>query len=164
MTADRECRDVAPMMRSIERRVFEEMWIGVAGTTALLAAVAVLVGVVCFGARFSLQAAHDGLSGDWLSVVATCVFVLACASSLVGVTVRRFRYSCLALYLSALATVTGVSALWSQQTGTAGLSLWAPLGCATAAVLGLGWTRVLAIPLSRSQPDMRAAHAGVLSR
>ena len=152
------------MMRSIERRVLEDMWIGVARRTTILAAVAMLATAACFGARFSLQSARDGLHGDWLSVVATCVFVLACASSLIAVTVRRFRYCCLSLYLSALATVTGVGALWSQQTGTTGLSLWAPLGCVTAAALGIGWTRVLAIPLRQSQPEMRAAQCGVLSR
>jgi hypothetical protein len=164
MTADRRRDDVGRVLRSIERRVLEEVRIGTVDRVVIAAIVVVLATAAYLGFRFSAQSARDGLNGDWLSVIATGVFTLACIGSLGAVVVQRFRSCCLALYLSGLATVTGMSALWSQQTGTAGLSLWAPLGFGAAAVLGIAWTRVLATPLRRSQPDMWAAERGRLSR
>ncbi|MCV7228473.1 hypothetical protein [Mycolicibacterium komossense] len=150
--------------RSIERRVLEDVYIGRILRLVVIAAVLVLATSAFLGGRFSVRSARDGLNGDWLSVVATTVFVMACGVSLCALARKRFRWSCLALYFDALALVTGLAAVWSQQTGPSGLSWWAPMGVLAATALGLAWSSVVAIPLDRSQPDMRVATDRRVSR
>jgi hypothetical protein len=156
--------DVVQALRSIERRVLEDVHIGgIVRCTVVVAALVLTVSAVR-GGLFGLQSAAGGLHADWLPVVATSAFVLACAGSVCALTRKRFRWSCCALYLAALAVVTGLAAVWSQQTGPGELSWWAPLGVLAGTGLALAWSNVVAIPLDRSQPDMRAAIDRRISR
>ncbi len=156
-----DAAEVERTLRSIERQVLEDVRIGATVRRAAVAA-AILVAVsAILGGQFSVQTARGGPHADWLSVVATSFFAFAAASSLYALRRQRFRWCCVALYVAALAEVTGVAAVWSQQTGPAGaLSWWAPSGVVAATVLAIGWLAVVVTPLHRSQPDMRAASAG----
>jgi hypothetical protein len=156
--------DVVQALRSIECRVLEDVYIGRILRCAVVAAVLLLAVSAFLGGRFSVQSARDGLNGEWLSVVAASVFVLACGGSICALIRKRFRWSCFALYFAALAVVTGLAAVWSQQTGPGELSWWAPLGVLAGTALALAWSNVVAIPLDRSQPDMRAAIDRRISR
>ena len=145
------------MLREIERDVLHDVHIGARNRTTATAATLVLGCAAVFGGWSSVRLARDGLNGDWLSVIATAVFTLACAGSVGALLRKRFRWGCVALYLAALALVTGLAAVWSQQTGVGGLAWWALLGGAAASALALSWATVLTAPIHRSQPDMRAA-------
>jgi hypothetical protein len=60
-------------------------------------AACVLAASAVRGGVGGLQYAAGGLHADWMSVVATSAFVLACAASVCALTRKRFRWSCAAL-------------------------------------------------------------------
>lgn len=137
-------------MRSIERRVYEDVWfpplarrLGVA-FAAILAVAAVM------------NFLHASAAGGWVYVVTTTAFVLTSATSLIALQRKRFRWCCASAYLSGLTTVIGVAEFWWHRTGGLADTPWAAaIGTLTAGVLTAGWLRLVLSPVERSQPDMQ---------
>ncbi|ART71528.1 hypothetical protein BTO20_25915 [Mycobacterium dioxanotrophicus] len=138
-------------LRTIEGRVLDEVWMGrwrfAAGVLAVLVLV---VGAVTWWCVAESGAAHS------VPMVGLVMFALAGAASSVALARRRYRWCCAAAYLSGLATVVGVGALWWLRTGHHATGLgW--LVAADLAVMALAghWLALVFTPIEQSQPDMR---------
>ncbi|WP_158021340.1 hypothetical protein [Mycolicibacterium chubuense] len=150
---------VAEMLADIESRVLEDMWIGrgrrliVVALTALLP---VSVALWWTGNR-SAPSVHDA---DRVSIVATVVLTLPVITSAAALIVRRFRYCCAAAYTGGVSAVIGIGAFWWHRTGQAQATpLWLSVADVSVVLLTLGWLSVVATPIERSQPEMRASNA-----
>ncbi|MDR3661070.1 MAG: hypothetical protein P4L86_11885 [Mycobacterium sp.] len=144
----RHAMDLEHTLSAIQRRVFDEVWIGSARHRATAAALVVLglAGGICW---FE--------TGRWVPKVVAVLFALAATASAVALWRKRFRGCCAALFLSGKATAAGFGAVWWCQTSPARVAVWWPLaGFAAAAILTACWLGVVLAPLERSQPDMRA--------
>jgi hypothetical protein len=150
-------------LQAIERRVFEDVWISPARArtlAALATALAVTVTAATLRATGEAPAGVTG-RGHWISLVALALFTLAASTSVFALVRRRFRWCCMAICVSALATVDGAGAFWWHHT--AQTAFWLPaaaLGSLASAALTAGWLGVCLAPLASSQPDMRAAGTG----
>lgn len=139
-------------LRGIENRVMGELWLGTArrrGGRMLAAALAAAAAVSWLGAH---RGAHT------VALIASALFVVAAAISLVALQLRRFSWGCAAVYAGAVATVAGLGAVWWYRTGHVdSMPLPTLLGSIVSAALTAGWLSVLLTPIGRSQPDMRSA-------
>lgn len=147
-------------LRAIERRVFEDVWIGTRRARALAALATALAAVAVASLVTGEPPAVETRSGHWISLVALVLFTFAASASAFALVRRRFRWCCLAACVSALATVDGAGAFWWHHT--AQTAFWLPAAAAgmlAGAALTVGWLGVCLTPLPSSQPDMRAAGA-----
>ncbi|GBG36726.1 hypothetical protein [Mycobacterium montefiorense] len=143
------------MLRRIENRVLEQVWIararrGVGGALVVVLAIAAWA--------WWLEAVARGLSGAAIALPAAAVvfFVAASALSALALALRRFRWCCAAAYCCGLAAVIGIGAFWWARTGTLAIGVsWLVLADLTTLVLCAGWLAVILTPIERSQPDMR---------
>ncbi|CAN3127923.1 hypothetical protein ACNUDN_08405 [Mycobacterium sp. smrl_JER01] len=140
-------------LRSIERRVLGEVWIG-SPRAGAGSALAVTLGIVALAsATYAYRLGHAA------ALIADSLFLAAALISLAALTFRRFIWCCAAAYLCGIATVTGVGAFWWYRTAEVDSApVSTALGCLLAAALTLGWLSVLLTPVQRSQPDMRQRH------
>lgn len=143
-------RSAAAVLRTIEQRVVDEIWLS-SGLRVLGALLTAALGVTAVTGALS---AHDG--GYRLALTAHGIGVLAAVSSVAGLVLRRFTWACVATYLCALAAVTTVGAFWWYRTGTHHMPWPTIVAGVLAALLSLGWLRLVLAPIERSQPDMRA--------
>lgn len=136
-------------LRAIERRVVDEIWIGRtrrltgATLTAVLAASAITGAVATSGGGYRVV------------LVAHLVGGVAAVTSVGALVFRRFNWVCAAAYGCTLAALAAGGAIWWYRTGAVAVAWSTVTGCAVAALLGLGWVRLLVTPVERSQPDMR---------
>ncbi|OBG87485.1 hypothetical protein A5699_01775 [Mycobacterium sp. E802] len=160
MTSSEITGTVETELRAIERRVFEDVWIGPA-RVRVLAGLATALAAAAVALRVAGEApAGATRNGHWISLVAIALFTLAASVSAVALVRRRFRWCCLATCTSALATVDGAGAFWWHHTAHTASWVPAALGTLSAAALTTTWLGVCLAPLDSSQPDMRAAPAG----
>ncbi|MDH6194631.1 hypothetical protein M2272_001260 [Mycobacterium frederiksbergense] len=158
MTSQEIAAAVETELRAIERRVFEDVWISTPRTrtlAALATTLAVTAPALQASSKFSGAETHNG---HWISLVTVVLFTLAAVASAFALVRRRFRWCCVATYMSALAAVGGAGAFWWHHT--AQTATWLPaiaLGGLTSAALTAGWLGVCLAPVTSSQPDMRAA-------
>lgn len=157
MTSRQTTDTVEAELRAIERRVFEDVWIS-ATRARVLAALAAALAVSALALQ-ATGAAPAGVTrnGHWISLVAFSLFVFAASGSAFALLRRRFRWCCMAMCGSALATVVGAGAFWWHHTTHTASWIPAVLGTLTVAALAAGWFGVCLAPLASSQPDMRAA-------
>lgn len=157
MKSQQSASQVETELRAIERRVFEEVWIG-ARRTGALTALTVVLAAAAVASQATNRPAVATHSGHWISLVAMVLFALATSLSAFALIRRRFRWCCLAACISALATIDGAGAFWWHHTAqTASLPPAAAAGTLAGAALTAGWLGVCLTPLPSSQPDMRAA-------
>ncbi|MDN4517440.1 hypothetical protein JN086_04270 [Mycolicibacterium austroafricanum] len=141
---------VEETLRAIEHRVVNDVWIGRAKRAAGAALTAVLGMTSVTGVALAEHAGHR------VALIAHGLGILASLSSVAGLRIRRFTWSCAAAQLCAVATVITVGAFWWYRTGTAGVPWPTTLAAVAAGLLTAGWIGVLLTPLELSQPDMRA--------
>lgn len=144
-------------LRAIERRVFEDVWISAPRARTLTALAAALAMIALTLLATSAAPAGVTRNGHWISVVAFSLFALAASASAFALLRRRFRWCCMAMCASALATVVGAGAFWWHHTAHTASWIPAALGALTVAALTAGWLGVCLAPLASSQPDMRAS-------
>ncbi|WP_454791072.1 hypothetical protein [Mycolicibacterium lutetiense] len=157
MTSRQTTGTVETELRAIERRVFEDVWISATRARAL-AALAAALAVMAVTLRATGEApAGVTRNGHWISLVAFSLFAFAASVSAFALLRRRFRWCCMAMCASALATVDGAGAFWWHHTAHTASWIPAALGTLTVAALTAGWLSVCLAPLASSQPDMRAA-------
>ncbi|MGV0770273.1 hypothetical protein [Mycobacterium syngnathidarum] len=157
MTPQEMAATVETELRAIERRVFEDVWIGAARARVLTA-----LAIAVAGAAIALRVTGDipagpTRNGHWISLVAISLFALSSAASAFALVRRRFRWCCMATCTSAVATVGGAGSFWWHHTAHTASWVPAALGTLTVAALTAGWLGVCLAPLDSSQPDMRAA-------
>lgn len=141
---------VEETLRAIEHRVVNDVWIGRVKRTAGAALTAVLGITSVTGLVLAEHAGHR------VALAAHVLSIIASLSSVAGLRIRRFAWSCAAAQLCAVATVIAIGAFWWYRTGTAGVPWSTTLACAAAGLLTVGWISVLITPMELSQPDMRA--------
>lgn len=148
---------VEDTLRAIERAVLHDIRISPRWRATATAAAAVMAGAAAIR-WWSNDAAHPAGHGSAVVVpVTTGIFLLAALMSMVALRTRVFRWCGAAAFTSALAAVSGLGALWWQQTGqTPDPLVWTLLCTAAVVVLTVTWLAVVLTPLEWSQPDMRA--------
>lgn len=150
------------MLRGIEQRVLNDVWMG--ALRRGLALVCALVLAVAAVGRWMHWGAHVPPVGhaDVVARGTAIMFLLASGISLTALRRRRFRWCCGAAYVSALSTVTSIAALWWHQTAHGADPLvWTLVAMAASAVSALTWIVTILTPLDRSQPEMRSGSAGL---
>lgn len=142
-------------LRAVERHVLEEVWLGTVQRATATAATTAL-GAAVLGHWLCALRPHGG---SFLQP-ATVTFLVACVAALQALYVRRFRWCCVAMITSGLATVAGAGTYWWYQTAPVPTpSVWIAVSAAAAAVLTVAWLGVVLTPLEKSQPDMRMRNA-----
>lgn len=142
-------RSMEQTLCAIERRVVHDVWIAPAARLTGAALTTVLCGAAVVGARTAFGAEYR------VAFVAHLIALVAVVSSLGGLVFRRFAWVCIAAYGSSLAAVGTIGAFWWYRTGTVPVP-WPTSVCGVAVIpLAIGWVTLLAVPLERSQPDMR---------
>ncbi len=150
MTRTGHTASVEDTMRSIERRVYEDVWLPPVGRrVGVVLAVALAVAAV-------VNYLHASADVGWVYVVTTTAFTVTSATSLIALHSNRFRWCCAATYLSGLTTVIGMAEFWWHRTGGLADTPWAAaIGTLITGVLTAGWLRLVLSPVERSHPDMR---------
>ncbi|MGV0783926.1 hypothetical protein [Mycolicibacterium sp. XJ775] len=157
MTTRQTSDTVEAELRAIERRVFEDVWISATRARALAAlATALTVSAVALQATGATPTGATR-NGHWISLVAFSLFAFAASGSAFALLRRRFRWCCMAMCASAVATVVGAGAFWWHHTTHTASWIPAALGTLFVAALTAAWLGVCLAPLASSQPDMRAA-------
>ncbi|MFV8174281.1 hypothetical protein [Mycolicibacterium peregrinum] len=157
MTTRQTSDAVETELRAIERRVFEDVWISAPRARGLAAlATALTVSAVALQATGATPAGVTR-NGYWISLVAFSLFAFAASGSAFALLRRRFRWCCMAMCASAVATVVGAGAFWWHHTTHTASWIPAALGTLIVAALTAAWLGVCLAPLASSQPDMRAA-------
>lgn len=144
------------MLRGIERRVLDDVWIDRRLRMSTGVVVTIIIAAIALG-RSDISAGPAARVP--ICLVALSMFLLtAAASSLAGL-LRRFRWCFAAACTGGLSTLTGVGVVWWHQSGppnqTHGPSAWMVIGVLCSAWLTATWLRVIITPLERSQPDIR---------
>ena len=158
-----DCRtDIDTALRHISRRVLEDVWISGRVRAFTLGAVATLGWGILHGWPDSTPHAAAQAHTAWISQMTLGAFTLAAVLSLATIGLRRFRWCCVAAYVTGVATVLGLGTVWWHQTAppgrSAGPAAWMFVGVLACATLTAIWLIVILTPLERSQPDLR--HAG----
>lgn len=157
MTTRQTSDTVETELRAIERRVFEDVWISAPRARVLAGlATALTVSAVALQATGATPAGVTR-NGHWISLVAFSLFAFAASGSAFALLRRRFRWCCMAMCASAVASVVGAGAFWWHHTTHTASWIPAALGTLIVAALTAAWLGVCLAPLASSQPDMRAA-------
>ena len=147
---------VERMLRNLERRVLDDVWLDRLRSTAIgvLAPVLAVTATVWWIDLFVDPPAGMSLI---VPTVVLIILALAAGTSLIARATRRFRWCCAAAYLCGLGTVVGLGGFWWVRTGATGPTLSWLVGAADVAVLCLAvaWLTLLAAPVQRTHPDMR---------
>lgn len=155
MALRRHGDSLAHTMRTIERRVLQDVWIGpcrCAVTTALTVTVTVTAVAWCRGGPAPAELPRG------VPLVTVTLFLVASAVSAVALARRRYPWCCAAAYSGGLAAVIGIGAFWWLRTGRHQHCVtWLVVADLTTVVLTAIWLTVIVAPIERSQPDIRSS-------
>ncbi len=147
-------------LAAIEHRVLDDIWIG-RRRTAIHVAMTVILAAATVAWWGDAAGEHSTHGANRIPAVTAGILVFAALVSLAALAFRRFRICCMAAYACGLAAVLGIGAFWWLHTGRPGAALtWLAIADVMAALLTIGWVAVATTPIERSQPEMRAHHAG----
>lgn len=146
------------LLAGIEKRVLEDMWIG-RGRVVLISTLTAFLTVSLIAWWLSIRDGGPTPGANRGASVVISILVAPILASATALITRRFRYCCAAAYAGGLSAVLGIGAFWWHRTGAAqSTPWWLALADLSVVLLTVAWLSVVATPMTRSQPDMRAQH------
>lgn len=147
------------MLRGIERRVLDDVWIDRRLRLFTVVVTACLATAAALGWADVHDRAAAGTPGVAGCAVALTLFTSTAVMSSIALLRSCFRWCTLAAYGGGIGTVVGVGVVWWHQTTpiaqSPGPSPWMAAGALCSAALTVLWLRAVLTPLERSQPDLR---------
>ena len=147
------------MLRAIERRVLDDVWIGRRRRLLTGVVIASLATAAALGWADVHARAADGTPGIAGCAVALTLFTSTAVMSSVALLRTCFRWCTLAAYGGGIGTVVGLGVVWWHQTTpiaqSPGPRAWMAVGTLCSVALTVLWLHAVLTPLERSQPDLR---------
>lgn len=145
-------REVDKVLRSVQKRVLDEVHLGHRRLFALVMTIAVIAVEIPWLMVLSDLSHHHHAST--VGLVAAIIAGLACLASLIALVWQRFRMVFCAIILCGIATVAMLGAYWSVKTlDTSEITVWALVAAIILGFLTMTWVRAAWVPVEDSHPD-----------
>ena len=151
-------REVESVMRGIERSVMGEMFL-----SRRLMAMFLMVAGALLAAIVAARQVATVAERPLLPTISLLVSGVVVAATVGGILSRRFFWTCVNVLAAGVSLVLSMLAFWILRTGAAVVGAgWFAVAALCEAVLVLRWSATALTPMSKSQPECRAArHAGL---